>query len=216
MLQRAYALAILFSGPPQPPETLPFALLVCDAQTVFNDNDETRAAIAKIAEIAPEFDAAGATTYWVFNRGFEGGSIEDRGGYAVPYRENHRNIVWGKSGYSPFWQGNFLIGGSKLRDHMTDRLIHTLFICGMNFSACEFWTARDAYNKGLKVYVIIDASADNNSNQGHREEIMSRYRKELPGIEFITAEQAVTIMKEMTAKHAAAQTARNLEHSPTL
>jgi hypothetical protein len=216
MFMRAYSLATLFPGPPQPPETLPFALLVCDAQTVFNDNDETRAAVAKIAEIAPEFDAAGATTYWVFNHEFGGGKITDRGGYAVPYKENWRNIVWGKNSYSPFWQGNFLIGGSKLRDHMTDRLIHTLFICGMNFSACEFWTARDAANLGFKVYVIIDASADNDSNQAYRAEIISRYRKELPEIEFITAEQAVTIMKEMTAKHAAAQTARNLEHSPTL
>lgn len=199
MLTHAFALTLTATGLVKQRERPGFALIVSDAQNKYVDNEETRAAIEEINRLAPLCEEAGAYAYWVYFHGYRKHGIDAEGGYAANYRQDERNFVWGKNGYSPFLQSR-LLGGSKLDLHMRARDIGTVFHVGINFSTCVFWAARDSWKLGYKTYVILGASANNNANQPMRTETLERYRREMPEIELITPDEALALMNKLSSR----------------
>ncbi len=130
---------------------------ICNPQGLRGTRETGRTA-RRIARLAPLFNRAGLTTFWIYtDRTFEGPQTAGGGFYAVRPRRTGRAILLPKSRNSAF-------AGTALNRELKERGITTLLISGFNLSACVIETARAARKLGYTVIILRDCTADDSTN----------------------------------------------------
>lgn len=167
------------------------ALLVIDVQPEYCDprkergNDETDHIAHVIDSLAPIFRKAGMTPINVFmNKDKNAEEIQ-----FYRYRPDKGDTFIAKKTDSPFQS-------SAIDDTLQVHKKQKLLLMGFNLVACVMHTALDAKFYGYDVYVVIDATGNDNKNLSAGENVDKNLRyMQQEGIHFIRSGDAINRLK---------------------